>query len=516
MREQFKDSTWTQNFDDVEDEFELALHTKYPLRLLGLHDNGALRITEEQRPHIHIIGSTQEGKSKFIERLIRGDIKRGIGCCLIDPTTGGKTVYDVLKYCAYKNIKKVCLIDPYHRHEYNTVAGLSPFLYTSEGIKSDYLKEMSVKDFQDTTHVLFNVKEEASQMRIERYLPSVLNVLYDNKRPLRDVEYFTSRIYKKQREMLLSGADNASRLDLEEAFNSFHAYTTFQSTVNRMMRFFKGTVGLMFAPEKTIDFMKLVSEDWIILVNLDSGLGFDNLDSRLLGTFVINQIQTSIERLNKKGRYKPYYLYIDEAAQYANRKLASMLSLKQKTGLKVTLGHQYTEQFEDKYVLNSVLANCKITAMFNVKMSKDRNLISEEFYGGEINPKDASYANSDLAVQHAVIKALKGSPKRVKIPNVEPAPVTKEQLNEYVKNLYSSQDWYHNARELKEQIDNEAPRPTTTNKNTARPRTAPDSKPNSETGVSDRGGNVDKWKTLSQDLPSGKQHAPKDGKKKGD
>lgn len=499
MGKTWKEVTRIPTFKDAVEEAEMELTTKYPLRELGLitSTNKKLRITEEQRPHIHIIGSTQEGKSKFIEYLIRGDIKRGIGVCLLDPTTGGKTVYDVLKYCADKKIEKVCLIDPYHRHEYNTITGLSPFLYTSEGRKSDFLKETCVKDFQDTTHTLFNVKDPSDQMRIERYLPSVLNVLYDNKRPLYDAKYFTSRIYKAQREKLLEQADNASRLDLEEAFSSFHAYTAFQSTVNRLMRFIKGTVGMMFAPEKTVDFMKLVSENWIILVNLDSGLGFDKLDSRLLGTYIINQITTCIERLNKKGRYKPYYLYIDEAANYANTKLADTLSEKQKTFLKVTLSHQYLKQFKDEYILNSVLNNCKITAQFNVRMTKDRDLISEQFYGGDINPKDASYANSDLPVQHAVIKPLKGDPARVIIPTVKEPRITREEVKAYVRNLYLSQPWYHNAEELKQQIENDTIRTERKDTESARSRTAPDRKTNSKPRVSDDRDKTDKWKDVS-------------------
>lgn len=512
MEESFEETTWTPSFEDIIDEQWIGLHSEYPLRVLGFHENGALRITEEQRPHIHIIGTTQEGKSKFIERLIRGDIKRGIGLCLLDPTTGGKTVYDVLRYCAYKKIEKVCLIDPYHRYEFETITGLSPFLYTSEGKKSDFLKETSIKDFQDTTHTLFNVKDEATQMRIERYLPAVLSVLYDNKRPLRDVEYFTNRIYKNQREKLLENADIDVRLDLEEAFTDRQAYYNFQSTVNRMVRFFKGTIGLMFTPLETVNFMKLVSENWIILVNLDSGLGFDNLDSRLLGTYVINQITTCIERLNKKGRYKPFYLYIDEAAEYANRKLAQTLSMKQKTLLKVTLGHQYTAQFEDKYVLNSVLANCKITAMFNVRMTEDRDLISKQFYGGDIDPYDASYANANLPVQYAVMKSLKGKPVRVKIPNVQAPPVSRKELKEYIRKLYSSQPWYHDAGKFKEPLENEAPRPTTKNTKTARTRTPANRRPSGKTGLPDKRSQVNKWTEVSENLPVGEKYADQDGK----
>lgn len=456
------DFAWNDT-DDIIDDVFLATNSQYKSRLLGITKTGKrLEITEESRPHIHIIGTTQEGKSKFIERLVRGDIKRGIGFCLLDPTTGGETVYSVLKYCCEKKIEKVCLIDPYHRFEapYYTVPKLSPFLYTADGIKSDKLREVSISDTLDTVRILFNVKDPSEQPRIERYLPAVLNVLYDSQSSLRDARYFSNQDHIEARKERLIWGDPDSQADLKEAFSNHTAYFNFQSTINRMQRFFKGTMGMMFAPNRGINFMKLVSEGWIILVNLDTGLGFDKLDSRLLGTFIINQIQTSIERLNRKikeknpdARPKPYYLYIDEASRYANEKLADTLSLKQKTGLKVTLAHQYTDQFPDKTVLNSVLANCKVTVMFNVRMTKDRDLISEQFYGGDINPKDASFANADLPKQEAVIKAIKGSPIRVQIPTVRKPLVTHEQLRQYILDIYANKDFYQGARELKEKLE---------------------------------------------------------------
>jgi len=46
-----------------------------------------LALTDEQRleTHMHVIGASRTGKSKFIESLIRQDIDKGNGVCLIDP-----------------------------------------------------------------------------------------------------------------------------------------------------------------------------------------------------------------------------------------------------------------------------------------------------------------------------------------------------------------------------------------------------------------------------------------------
>jgi hypothetical protein len=509
-------ATRIPNIDETLDEQSLRIRSRYPLRLLGMGQE-AVRIREEDRSHIHLIGSTQEGKSKFIEHLIRGDIKRGIGFCLLDPTAGGRTAYDVLKYCAYKKIEKVCLIDPYHRFQYNKVPGLTPFLYRAGGVPSDKLKETSVKDFQDTVRTFSSIKDPAETFRIERYLPAVLTALYDAKRPLSDAKYFTNRKYKDERDEILQTTDEDTAAQLDEAFKTQIAYNQFQSTINRMQHFYKGTLGLMFTPSKCINFMKMISEGWIILVNLDTGMGFDTLDSRLLGTFIINQIQIAIEWRFKKlleknpdATPKPYYLYIDEASEYANRKLAKTLALKQKTGLKVTLAHQYANQFEDKFVFDSVLANCKITAMFNVRMAKDRDLISNQFYGGKIVPEEASDANADLRKQYAVIKALKGSPKRVRIPDIKSPPITGEELAKYISSIYQK-DWYHNAQEL-----NEPTRETTTNPQSSKSGTAPNRRAGSKAGVPDSGNKGSKWKTVSQNLPVSPKHAGTDDGKKRD
>jgi hypothetical protein len=53
----------------------------------------------------------------------------------------------------------------------------------------------------------------------------------------------------------------------------------------------------MFGSTKGIDFPTLITEGWIILVNLYAGYGFEAIHTRLLGTAIINEILSSIDRL---------------------------------------------------------------------------------------------------------------------------------------------------------------------------------------------------------------------------
>src|SRR4051794_38939655 len=53
----------------------------------------------ERKAHMHVIGGTRSGKSKFLEWLMRGDLRNGQGFCLIDPHG---TLYEaVLRYAAH-------------------------------------------------------------------------------------------------------------------------------------------------------------------------------------------------------------------------------------------------------------------------------------------------------------------------------------------------------------------------------------------------------------------------------
>src|SRR5437870_5051053 len=144
--------------------------SQYPLRSLGMGSEGHLFLSEEEREsHMHVIGTTGEGKSKFLEHLIRGDIDLGNGLTLLDPSDRGDTVYKVLRYCLQRGHKKVLLIDPHHRYAFGKIPKLNPF-------KSSY-RDANISNVMDTIRVLFNTKDAAEIPRINRYLPALLSVL---------------------------------------------------------------------------------------------------------------------------------------------------------------------------------------------------------------------------------------------------------------------------------------------------------------------------------------------------
>src|SRR5260221_1832877 len=105
---------------------------------IGLNANGAeILITPEMRQstHMHVIGGSGTGKSKFLEWMIRKDIRQGHGFCLID--WHGKLYADALKYFAHldvglnKDFRKIILLNP-SRPDF--VTGFNPFMNQGEDI----------------------------------------------------------------------------------------------------------------------------------------------------------------------------------------------------------------------------------------------------------------------------------------------------------------------------------------------------------------------------------------------
>ena len=78
---------------------------------------------DDRRAHMHVIGSSGSGKSKFLEHLMRQDLDNRQGFCLIDPH--GTLCEDVLKYAAHKVTRQDIII--LNLSKPDSVIGFNPF-----------------------------------------------------------------------------------------------------------------------------------------------------------------------------------------------------------------------------------------------------------------------------------------------------------------------------------------------------------------------------------------------------
>lgn len=413
---------------------------------LGYDSDGAeALITEgERESHFQILGSTREGKSKFLEYLVRHDIDRlregsGVGLCFIDPSTNGDSVNKILAYCAEIDFRKVFLVDPYRLRSHGKIAPINPFNYNRSQIVD------SVAYMQDALRVLFGIKDPSDQSNIERYGYHLLNVLHRVKLTLHDTLWWTSRNDFKhyvKREYIYDLLRNDKHAEesitqLNEAFSTETRFKDFQSTIGRISTIFANpAVDAIFGHRNGIDFIKLIEKGYVILVNVSD---LDVLQSRLLATVVINQVLQALERLHRHGYGKPFYLYVDEAGEYATRKLARTLELKSKIGIRCILAHQHPGQLEDKRIRDAVETQCKVKAAFYTEAKHREEIVKLLGYGGDVKDRDVAYALSNQKKSHMVIRVGKDSPRVVKVPDT---PDATGDVEKFVAELFKSPNYY--------------------------------------------------------------------------
>jgi hypothetical protein len=416
--------------------------TKYDLRLLGTGEKEIWISEEERSANFHILGEPEQGKSKFLEYHIRKDIDAGIGLCLLDPSDGGDTCRKILAYCAEKGVEKVVYISPDTLPKFDKIACLKPL--NSKAVKQ------SVDGVMEALNILFNSKSSETP-RIRKNISALLRLLAKNDLTITETEIFAD--YQDIRDLTFIDDDRDSKT-LKDEFRSYHLWKTyFSSTVNRLDAFWQEPLSLIFGADMGIDFTKMISEGWTILVNLYPTQNFTVENTQLLGVTIISQLIQAIDNLNSWGWRGVHYLYIDEAGRFATPQIDTVLSYKRKSGLRLMLAHHYFDQFEDKKVMRSIKQGARIKVMFNTSSYEDRlEMVKDLGYGGDIPHVLATYANQNIPKQYAIIKKNKETPVRVRIPDVEKVKISKEKLDSYIGKLLQ-QDFYLTTEEIKNQIN---------------------------------------------------------------
>ena len=372
--------------------------------LLGYQDNGEqqneVHIDPRQRStHMHVIGSTGTGKSKFMEHLIRQDILKNNGLCLIDPH--GYLYNDLVRWCeTYRMFgrKKIILFDP---SQDNWSFGFNPFKVDSAEIS------YHVDKMVQATAQVWGGEDTSKTPLLKRNLRMIFQVLAETKLSLLEAMLLLDSTDPKARKFLtgkLANQDIKKLWDYANTLKPRPFMDEFGSAVNRMMEFLsspiiKNTIGLI---DKTIDLRKVMDEGHILLVNLAAKGKLSDDNARLLGTLIVNDLFT--KSLSRPEGSRSFYLYIDECARYINDDVARILDEGRKFGLHLILAHQHLAQLEEvsPKVYRSVMTNAKAKVVFGGLTAQDARVLAENIFAGELElqePKEV--LNKPVAIDHA-------------------------------------------------------------------------------------------------------------------
>lgn len=416
--------------------------TKYDLRLLGTGEREVWISEEERSANFHILGEPEQGKSKFLEYHIRKDIDMGNGVCLLDPSDNGDTCRKILSYCAQKGIEKVVYISPDTLPKFGKIACLKP-------LQKKAIKQ-SVEGVMESINILFGSKSTDTP-RIRKNLSALLRILAENELTIKESEIFADYQDLKRLDFIKDDRDSRT---LKNVFRTHTIWDAqFNSTINRLDAFWQEPLSLMFGSDTGIDFTKMISQGWVILVNLYPTQTFTIENTQLLGVMIISQIIQAIDNLTSWGWKGVHYLYIDEAGRFATPQIEEVLSYKRKSGLRLMLAHHYFDQFENKKVMHSIKQGARIKVMFNTSSYQDRlEMVKDLGYGGDIPHVLATYANQNIPKQYAIIKKNKETPVRVRIPDAPDVKISKEKLDAYIEKILSN-ECYKTREQITDQIN---------------------------------------------------------------
>jgi hypothetical protein len=315
----------------------------------------------DRAKHLHVLGATGEGKSKFIEGIVTDTIASGLGLCVIDPHS--QLIDDILRHLLSDGV----LDDPAIR---------ARIIYFRPA-RTDYILPFNPLNTPETRYdTISNILEAFKRTwpkvleeapRFDEIVTAALIALHANRLTLMHMRRFlTSADF---RSACLQHVDDAWVVEFftetYAAWGPREAAIYTSSTLNKVSAFsFNPVTRLILGqPDNVLDLKAIMDSQKILLVDLGHLPG---LTRRLVGGLVVTFIEQAMRRRASRTLWQ---LVVDEFAQFvANdgsaQGFADILSEARKFGVGLIASHQQTDQIPD--TVRSGLKNAYTKIVFSV------------------------------------------------------------------------------------------------------------------------------------------------------
>lgn len=347
--------------------------------------------------HMHVVGASGRGKSKFLEHLIREDIRQGNGLCLIDPH--GYLYDDLLRWIEVRGFldrRKVILLEPTLE---GWTFGFNPLDFGA--VSPDELS-FAVDAMVKVCAQVWGGEDMTQTPRLKRVLASIFYALAAKRLTLLEASLLASYDYTDARRYLTRDLPYAYA-DQWQAFNAL-GFREFQeefgSANNRLFEFLRAEIvqNIIGQREGVLDFRRAMDEGHIILVNLASQGRLSDDNARLLGALMVNDL--FLKARHRPPQSRPFYLYIDECSLFVNEDIARILNETRKFGLHAILAHQHLSQLKraGETLYSSVMTNAQTKVVFGGLSAEDAEVMARTVFMGEYKLDEAKYRYDTYAV----------------------------------------------------------------------------------------------------------------------
>lgn len=300
---------------------------------------------EDDEAHLHVIGSTNTGKSTLLIHRILYHIQRQYGVAVLDPH--GALIWKLLELIPPEETDRVIYFnpgDPDWTPCYNIFAcgvQVGPGRVTDDVVRcfKSFLTGWGDRLEHLLRHALF----------------AVLHLPESNLRDVADLLRKKSRASRRIRDRLRAVLGNESaRTFWEEDFDGYGQADLSPPAHKLSKLLVSDTLGRMLSQDGSrFNLRDIMDSGKILLIDL-SQLGSEERD--VLGCLLLSLLHLTALGRKGDGSDRPFRIYCDEAHRLLTDAMEDMLNEARKFGISLTLAHQQLEQFNTRkiHALSSV------------------------------------------------------------------------------------------------------------------------------------------------------------------
>ncbi|MEO0160382.1 MAG: type IV secretion system DNA-binding domain-containing protein [candidate division WOR-3 bacterium] len=339
------------------------------------------------RKHAYIVGQTGTGKTTLITTMVLDAIRNGKGVCLIDPH--GDLFNQVLGKIPDDRIDDVVLFDPNDTN--------FPIAFNFLECENDEQRYFIVNEFAGIIKRLleseygYGALKDYTGPLFFRYLRNIVLIVlkqYNRKGTLVDVynvlssddefDDWSSNVIPDD-PILNKFIEEVSQRDLTKPGSENISIGEYISSKLQNFVFDPKLRQIFSQPNSTIDFLKIMNEGKILLINLAKGLLTEE-NSRFLGMLIMTKIMSSaMERVKiPESERKDFYLFVDEFQSISTTSFTTLLSEARKFGLSLILANQFVQQITDEKIIQSIFGNVGTFICFRLGQV-DANILEQKF-----------------------------------------------------------------------------------------------------------------------------------------
>src|SRR5918999_997458 len=317
--------------------------------LLIAHDprGGTLTLSAKDRSmHMYVVGATGVGKSKFLEHIVRQDIrnwrKSGCGLLVLDPHGA---VYDgVMQWLTRMSFVYNRPIIPIDLRRDDWVVAYNLLR------KRKAAASVITANMVDALAYVWGAGSTDATPLFARTATMVFRALYEHRLTLSDALSILEHATQDFRAALARGLEDEVTRESLKRMNTLRTAdynAEVGSTLNRLQRLLgnnllKATFG---QPDMSLDLGAALEEGHILLVSLATEGGMVSPeDADTFATLMLADLWTAAKERGKREEVKPFYLVCDEFQRFVSPTIAANLDEARGFGLHLTLAHQFPSQ----------------------------------------------------------------------------------------------------------------------------------------------------------------------------